>query len=73
MFPIPPTAIIFGALFFLMRSNLGGVIMGGVLVLVALHLWPEAMAVPYEWVGTLVDSTGLRGLVEDTDRAVENQ
>lgn len=67
MLPIPPTAVIVGVLLFMMRSSLGGIILGSLLTLIALHLWPDMMAMPYEWVGSLIESTGLRALVENTE------
>lgn len=73
MLPIPPTAIVVGALFFLMRSSLGGVMIGSLLTLAALHLWPDMMAIPYDWVGSLIDSTGLRSLVENTEGPASQQ
>ncbi|MGY2461751.1 hypothetical protein [Vreelandella sulfidaeris] len=48
-----------------MRSNLGGVVLRDILTLAALHLWPDMMATPYEWVGVVIDSTGLSGLIND--------
>lgn len=58
--PIAPLALAAAAVFFLARSNLGGVALGALLTLAAMYLWPEAMQVPFEWVGGLIESLGRR-------------
>ncbi|GHB14306.1 hypothetical protein GCM10007159_40870 [Modicisalibacter luteus] len=58
--PIPPIglAIIIGA--FLVRSSVSGVVLGSVFTIAAFHLWPEAMATPYSWIGQGLQAVGLK-------------
>nr|WP_298058902.1 hypothetical protein [uncultured Halomonas sp.] len=67
--PIPPLALAAAAVFFLARSNLGGVALGALLTLGAMYLWPDVMQVPYEWVAGLIDSLGIRDLIHDGTEA----
>ena len=48
-----------GLLLFLVRTPLSGILSGGILTLAALHLWPQHMALPYEWVGRALQAFGL--------------
>ncbi|AJY53262.1 hypothetical protein [Halomonas sp. KO116] len=57
--PIPVPALIIGAGLFLMRSSFSGILLGGVMTMAAMHLWPEHMAMPYEWVGKGLQLLGL--------------
>lgn len=48
-----------GLLLFLVRTPIIGILSGGILTLAALHLWPQHMALPYEWVGRALQAFGL--------------
>lgn len=56
---VPPSSVLIGLVVFLLRSSLSGVILGGVATLASLHLWPELMQLPYQWVGEGLRSLGL--------------
>lgn len=57
---IPPTGLAIAVLVFLMRSSFSGLVLGSVFTLAALHLWPAMMATPFEWVGQVLQATGLK-------------
>lgn len=57
--PIPGPALLIGLGVFLMRSSLSGIILGGVLTMAAMHLWPQHMATPYAWVGQALKAIGV--------------
>lgn len=65
--PFAPIALLVGLLF-IIRSNLGGVVVGAVLTMGAMHLWPDIMVIPYEWIGSLIESTGLTEEVNKINR-----
>lgn len=56
---LPAPAMLIGLGIFLMRSSLSGIILGGVLTMAAMHVWPQYMATPYEWVGQGLQMLGL--------------
>lgn len=41
------------------RSSLGGLVLGGVITMALMHLYPEYMGKPYEWVGAGLAALGL--------------
>lgn len=67
MVPIPAIAIVIAALVFLGRSNLAGLIAGGILTMALMHLWPGAFMPIFDWVGELIASTGLADMVTDVE------
>ena len=61
-----PHLIALGVILFLARSNIGGVLLGVLLTLIAMHLWPGAVDAAYEWVGQVLESLGLNEIMGRT-------
>ena len=59
MLPFSPIAIGFTVLMFLSRSSFSGIILGGLLTLAGMHLWPDTMQIAYDWVGEVLRTLGL--------------
>lgn len=70
MLPISPITIGIGALIFLSRSNVGGIIGGGLIAMVLMHLWPDTFMPIYEWVGSMLRSMGIDGMVREVERDI---
>lgn len=58
-----PHLIALGVILFLARSNIGGVLLGALLTLIAMHLWPDAVDAAYQWVGQVMESLGLNEIM----------
>lgn len=56
--PLTPVLLVAGL--FLFRSPLTGLVLGGIFTLAAMHLWPDAMMVPYQWIGQGLSLIGLK-------------
>lgn len=65
MLPLPPLAIAVGVIIFLTRSNIAGLIAGGIITMALMHLWPSVFMPIFDWVGGFIESTGLDGLISD--------
>jgi hypothetical protein len=51
--------MLLGSVFIMFRSSLGGLVLGGVITMALMHLYPEYMGKPYEWVGAGLAALGL--------------
>lgn len=56
---IPGPAVLIGIGVMLMRSSLSGILIGGVLTMAAMHVWPEKMAIPFDMVGEGLKMLGM--------------
>lgn len=67
MLPVTPLAVIIGAMIFLSRSNIAGLVAGGIVTMALMHLWPGIFMPIFDWVGGFLESSGLSDLVRDVE------
>ncbi len=68
MLPISPLTAAIGAAIFLSRSNVAGLIGGGLLTMALMQLWPDTFMPIYDWVGSFLEASGLSSMISEAEQ-----